>query len=137
MKASALFLRTAVVAVLIGSCLGLAMGVTHDFTLTAVHAHVNLVGWASMFLFGLYYRLTPAADNRYGRCISFRQFAACRPRLARGRSLHDGLPGDLRLERFCPYGIHPGCQCRTERSPASGCRLKVAAEGFLEAPESC
>ena len=64
MKASALFLRTAVVAVLVGSCLGLAMGMTHDFTLSAVHAHINLIGWASMFLFGLYYRVIPSADTR-------------------------------------------------------------------------
>jgi hypothetical protein len=64
MKASALFLRTAVASVLAGSCLGLGMGITHDFTLSAVHAHINLIGWASMFLFGLYYRATPAADTR-------------------------------------------------------------------------
>jgi cbb3-type cytochrome oxidase subunit 1 len=64
MKAWALFLRTAVLAVLVGMGLGTVMGITQNFALTAVHAHVNLVGWASMFLFGLYYRLTPAADAR-------------------------------------------------------------------------
>ena len=65
MKASALFLRTAVLAVLVGVCLGIGMGLSHDFTLSPVHAHINLIGWASMFLFGLYYKVTPAADTRF------------------------------------------------------------------------
>jgi len=64
MKASALFLRTAVIAVLVSMSLGIWMGLTHDFTLSAAHAHLNLIGWVSMFLFGLYYRLTPVADTR-------------------------------------------------------------------------
>jgi hypothetical protein len=28
----------------------------------AVHAHLNLLGWVSLFLFGIYYRLHPASD---------------------------------------------------------------------------
>jgi hypothetical protein len=64
MKASSLFLRTAVLAALVAMLLGTGMGLTDDFTLKTVHAHVNLLGWVSMFLFGLFYRLVPAADNR-------------------------------------------------------------------------
>jgi cbb3-type cytochrome oxidase subunit 1 len=64
MKASSLFFRTAILAAILGMGLGIGMGVMHDFALAPVHAHVNLVGWASMFLFGLYYRVTPAADGR-------------------------------------------------------------------------
>jgi hypothetical protein len=44
------------VAALIGMGLGMAMGIGQDFTLTPVHAHINLLGWVSMMLFGLYYR---------------------------------------------------------------------------------
>ena len=64
MKASSLFLRTGVLAALAGMGLGITMGITEDHTLQSLHAHINLVGWASMFLFGLYYRATPAADGR-------------------------------------------------------------------------
>jgi len=39
--------------------LGMAMGITQDFSLTPVHAHINLLGWVSMMLYGLYYRAAP------------------------------------------------------------------------------
>lgn len=71
MKASSLFLRTGVVAALCGMGLGIGMGIAHDHTLHSLHAHINLVGWASMFLFGLYYRATPAADGRLARAHYF------------------------------------------------------------------
>lgn len=64
MKASSLFLRTGVLAALCGLGLGIGMGITQNFQLQTVHVHINLVGWASMFLFGLYYRATPAADGK-------------------------------------------------------------------------
>src|SRR5215218_3508510 len=64
MQASALFLRTAVMAAVIGLGLGIGMGISQDQSLHSVHAHIALVGWTSMFLFGLYYRITPAADGR-------------------------------------------------------------------------
>lgn len=45
---------------LTGMGMGTYMGASHDFTLAPVHAHINLVGWATHFLFGLYYRGEPA-----------------------------------------------------------------------------
>ena len=45
---------------LIGMSLGTYMGITQDFLFAPVHAHINLVGWATHFLFGLYYRGEPA-----------------------------------------------------------------------------
>ncbi len=50
------FMITGAVFVVIGMLLGLYMGPSQDFTLVPVHVHLNLVGWASMMLFGLYYR---------------------------------------------------------------------------------
>lgn len=61
---SAWFLRFGVVFALIGVVLGIYMGKAHDFTLMTVHAHINLVGWVSFFLAGLFYAVRPAADNR-------------------------------------------------------------------------
>ena len=55
------FLRLAVVYVLLGVTLGIVMAASHDFTFRPVHAHLNLLGWASMALFGLWYRSAPAA----------------------------------------------------------------------------
>lgn len=49
------FLLTGAVLAALGMCLGIVMGVREDFTLVPVHAHLNLVGWASLALFGLAY----------------------------------------------------------------------------------
>ncbi len=48
---------------LVGLSLGIFMGVSHDHSLAPVHVHVNLIGWVSMFLFGLYYRTHPYAES--------------------------------------------------------------------------
>lgn len=37
------------------------MGANHDFRLKTVHVHANLLGWVSMALMGLVYRLYPSA----------------------------------------------------------------------------
>jgi hypothetical protein len=55
------FFRVAVLAGLIGMGMGLFMGMTHDFSLTPAHAHLNLLGWASMAIYALFYRAIPAA----------------------------------------------------------------------------
>lgn len=55
------FLRLAVVYFLLGVTLGIVMAASHDFTLRPVHVHLNLLGWASMGLFGLWYRSAPVA----------------------------------------------------------------------------
>jgi hypothetical protein len=57
------FFLVAILAGLAGMGLGIRMGIVHDFTMMPVHAHVNLLGWASMFLYGLYYRAEPAAER--------------------------------------------------------------------------
>ncbi|HYM02553.1 MAG TPA: hypothetical protein VET85_06365 [Stellaceae bacterium] len=50
------FVATGAVLGIIGMAMGIVMGVSQDFTLSPVHAHINLVGWVSMVLFGLAYR---------------------------------------------------------------------------------
>jgi hypothetical protein len=52
-----------VVVLLIGILAGIAMGMTQNFVLAPAHAHLNLVGGVLLFLFGLYYRLVPAAGT--------------------------------------------------------------------------
>jgi hypothetical protein len=59
------FIGVGVVAALAGMVLGIFMGVTRDFTLAPAHAHINLVGWASLGFFGLAYRTGVAKNDRW------------------------------------------------------------------------
>jgi hypothetical protein len=56
---SSLLLRASVALLVIGMCIGIAMGIKQDFTLAPAHAHLNLVGFVLPFLAGLYYRAVP------------------------------------------------------------------------------
>jgi hypothetical protein len=58
-----LMMCVSVVVLLIGMLAGIAMGITQNFALAPAHAHLNLVGGVLLFLFGLYYRLIPAAGT--------------------------------------------------------------------------
>ncbi|KJS14572.1 MAG: signal peptide protein [Hoeflea sp. BRH_c9] len=40
---------------------GIEMAISGDHRLAGAHAHLNLVGWVTMGLFGIYYTLTPRA----------------------------------------------------------------------------
>ncbi|GLS00711.1 hypothetical protein GCM10007859_07190 [Brevundimonas denitrificans] len=57
------FLRLGALSALVGMSLGVWMGANQDFVLRPVHAHINLLGFASMMLFGLFYRVFPAAGR--------------------------------------------------------------------------
>jgi cbb3-type cytochrome oxidase subunit 1 len=54
-------LKIAVVYLVVGASLGLLMGIMQTFVLAPVHAHLLLLGWASLALAGLIYHLYPAA----------------------------------------------------------------------------
>jgi hypothetical protein len=58
---SNLLLRVSVVLLLVGLLLGMVMAMQQNFMLAPAHAHLNLVGFMTMFVAGLYYRLVPAA----------------------------------------------------------------------------
>ncbi|MDO9076058.1 MAG: hypothetical protein Q7U72_01260 [Brevundimonas sp.] len=57
------FLRLGALSALVGMALGVWMGANENFTLRPVHAHINLLGFASMMLFGLFYRAFPAGGR--------------------------------------------------------------------------
>jgi cbb3-type cytochrome oxidase subunit 1 len=65
------FLLLATVILLAGASLGIKMGMTEDFQLTPVHAHLNLAGWASLALFGLVYRAYPQLAQRRLATVHF------------------------------------------------------------------
>lgn len=55
---------TSSLAALAGMNLGIWMGLQGDFTLMPVHAHINLLGWVTMSLYGLYHRGVERDGNR-------------------------------------------------------------------------
>jgi cbb3-type cytochrome oxidase subunit 1 len=56
-----LFLRTAVIYVIAGMSLGIFMALSDDHSQMPTHAHMNLLGWASMALYAVVYRVWPEA----------------------------------------------------------------------------
>jgi cbb3-type cytochrome oxidase subunit 1 len=75
MSIPSLFFRTAILLAITGIVLGIFMGVNQDFRLAHMHAHLNLLGWVSFFIFGGYYSLAPDAARgvlpkvHYGLCL--------------------------------------------------------------------
>ena len=75
MSIPSLFFRTAILVAILGIALGIFMGVNQDFRLAHMHAHLNLLGWVSFFIFGGYYALAPRATAgvlpklQYGLCL--------------------------------------------------------------------
>jgi hypothetical protein len=54
-----MFVLTGLLFLLVGMVLGLKMAMTQNFALHALHAHVNLLGFVLMTLFGICYRVWP------------------------------------------------------------------------------
>jgi hypothetical protein len=62
-KASTLGFPAAVLMVLAGMVWGIIMGITEDHSAMTAHAHLNLLGWVSLFLISIFYHLHPAIDR--------------------------------------------------------------------------
>jgi hypothetical protein len=58
-----LMMCVSAVILLVGMLAGIVMGIQQNFVLAPAHAHLNLIGGVLLFLFGLYYRLVPAAGT--------------------------------------------------------------------------
>jgi hypothetical protein len=63
-RVSAAFFSVGVLCVLIGMPWGMAMGAMNNFATAPAHAHLNLVGWVTMALYGTFYALAPATSKR-------------------------------------------------------------------------
>lgn len=57
------FFVAAVLCVTTGMFWGIQMAISGDHLMAPAHAHLNLVGWTTMGLFGLYYTVTPQAAD--------------------------------------------------------------------------
>ena len=58
------FFATAAIFALIGMLWGIQMSASHDHVMAPAHAHLNLIGFVLMAVFGTYYALTPEAAAR-------------------------------------------------------------------------
>jgi hypothetical protein len=64
-KLANLFFKTAVVFLIIGIGIGLQMAISRNHNVIGAHAHINLLGWVTSAIFGIYYALNPAkAETR-------------------------------------------------------------------------
>ncbi|MFC4299200.1 hypothetical protein ACFO0J_14230 [Castellaniella hirudinis] len=61
--AGVIWLKLAILYLLIGIVIGIGMGATENFALRPVHTHLNLLGWATMALAGLIYCIFPKAGR--------------------------------------------------------------------------
>jgi hypothetical protein len=67
MRLSSVCFVYATCCVIIGMCLGIWMGVSEDHTLGPVHAHLNVIGWVSLAIIGLYHRSSDRAATTLDR----------------------------------------------------------------------
>jgi cbb3-type cytochrome oxidase subunit 1 len=58
------FMYAAVTFALIGVLGGIFMSASHDHTASPAHAHTLLLGWVSMAIFGIFFRVVPEAVGR-------------------------------------------------------------------------
>jgi cbb3-type cytochrome oxidase subunit 1 len=62
-RASSVSFVAAVFMVLAGMVWGITMAISQDHSAMPAHAHLNLLGWVSLFLFGIFYHLHPPIDR--------------------------------------------------------------------------
>jgi hypothetical protein len=61
-QASSFSFRAAAQLALAGMAKGIFMAASGNHSIMPAHAHLNLLGWVSLFLFGIYYRFHPTVD---------------------------------------------------------------------------
>ena len=101
-------IKISAVYFVLGVLLGMYMSITHSYDYASVHAHVNLLGWASLALAGVIYVLSPQPGNPPpAKCILAAQYrSAC----------HD----DRTRTAGKRYGIGRAGHCRWRRSGNAG-----------------
>jgi hypothetical protein len=76
MKASSTCFRVASLVLVLGMIWGIVMGASGNHETKSAHAHFNLLGWASLFLIGVFYRLHPAIDDSGAARLQLRVWIA-------------------------------------------------------------
>jgi hypothetical protein len=71
-RVSAAFFAMGALLLLSGMILGEYMGANENFTLAPLHAHINLLGWVTLALYGTFYTLT---KDSYSPKLAWTNFA--------------------------------------------------------------
>lgn len=66
-----LHFRTSVILALVAAGLALWMAATHDFRALPAEAALNVLGWGSFMIYGLYYLMVPGAAGGLARLHYF------------------------------------------------------------------
>ncbi len=64
-------IRIALLYMLVGLVMGIAMAISHDWTLVSVHSHILLLGWATMAISGVVYVVEPRCAGRKLAAVHF------------------------------------------------------------------
>jgi len=108
-RVSLWFFAVAPIYVLIGMGFGIFMGATMNFTLAPAHAHLNLIGWVTMALYGTFYALAREASQKLAWTVFWLNNAAASimfPSLAMVLTQGDSSPFILPLiaSEFLAFG---------------------------------
>ena len=71
-RVSAAFFAIGVIYLLLGMSWGMHMGASEDFSMMPAHAHLNLLGWVTMAIYGTFYALT---QNTLSSKLAWTNFA--------------------------------------------------------------
>jgi hypothetical protein len=63
-RVSLWFFAVAPLYVLLGMGVGIYMGASQNFTIAPAHAHLNLIGWVTMALYGTFFALARDASKK-------------------------------------------------------------------------
>jgi hypothetical protein len=55
-----LYFKTAILLLIVGMIAGIAMSMTHDYRIAPAHAHLNLLGFVVLAVYGAYFGLNDA-----------------------------------------------------------------------------
>ena len=75
-RVSAAFFAIGVIYLLLGMSWGMQMGAAEDFAMAPAHAHLNLLGWVTMAIYGTFYALTQSSYSPRLAWINFALAAA-------------------------------------------------------------
>ena len=90
------WIKLAVLYLVVGVAIGIGMGASQNFTLRPIHAHVNLLGWATLAISGLIYTVFPQTGTTRLARIHFWLLNLALP-LMMGSLAYVLLTGDVKV----------------------------------------
>jgi hypothetical protein len=90
------WIKLAVLYLVVGVAIGIGMGASQNFTLRPVHAHVNLLGWTTLAISGIIYTIFPQTGSTTLARIHFWLLNLALP-LMMGSLAYVLLTGDVKV----------------------------------------